>query len=76
MGVEPFNWAISLGVIGCCELVVHFEDSAYVLEEPRGYLTSVVGDQLDWRSVKDYPVIDKLLGDFCSGDTTEMYRTY
>lgn len=63
-------------MIGCHELVLHLEDLSDVLDEPRGELRSVVGDQMDCRSLGKHPVVHELLRNVFSGDAEERYSTY
>lgn len=46
------------------------------MEEPISELTSVVGDQVDLRSVGKYPVVDEVLRDLGCGDVAEKHIAY
>lgn len=74
--IESFHLKISLGMIGFPERVVYINNLAEVLEELRCKLTSVVGDQLDRRSIGNHKVVEELLRDIGSGESTKVYITY
>ena len=61
--IKSFNLAIGLRVVRSRENIAYGENSANVLKESGCKLCPIVGQQLDRRSVHEYPMVNEGLPD-------------
>jgi len=71
--VEPLGLPIRLRMIGRCQGVIDPEMGTHELENLRSELGPIIRDDVRWRAVCEYPVLQKHLSDINGRDSSHWY---